>query len=1349
MCNGKIHLPDRRAARRFDRRWLSPFLRLGFTRPLEASDLGALHPSDNAEDLADKLQHLLDEQPAERPMVARLYRALIVHEPIMIIAGIGKLLGDMLGFIGPISLAGIVDFVAIKMRGNGAQDEVWGIVGYQMEKGYWWLLALFWSGILQNLCLHQHHAFAIRAGVHIRSALSVLAYRKAMRMSAQAKSAFGAGFVQNLASTDANTVNMVYWFIHYSWAAPLQLCICMAMLYAQLGPSAFVALGVLIALVPVQGMIASMTSRYMKATMTFSDSRVKLINEIVTGIRIIKFMAWESPFSKRVQDARSGELNQKRKAAVVNAINSTVLDAGPLAVALLSFLSYGYTSTEPLTATRAFTALSLFNILRLPLMVFPSLISTIASADVSVNRLAKFFDSPDMVDYRTFSDDQQAKEASDVGAAPAAAIELKNATLAWDAPVAAVSTKGVKPASESATSPDSIAVTVAEQFLLRNVNLAIPTGKLTTIVGAVGSGKSSILSAVLGEMNLNAGQVVLRRSPGAESANSVPGSASIAYCAQSPWILNASIKDNILFGSQFDEKRFERAIDVCALTADLAILPAGVGTEIGERGVNLSGGQKARVALARAVYSTCPIVLLDDVLSAVDAHVARHIFTHAICGEMKGRTIVLVSHQLQFVPGSDLVVVMDKGSVLQTGSYGELIRAAVPAASAAVSLAAMMQQRGAIDSTLADSASGVVAAAAVSAVVPSPVIATTGRNTPGSADAAAAKASEPGGQSSPVAAAPAAGDKGKLMTDEDRLRGSVPVTIYWSYLRSFGAVILLWLVATLLASNTGRVGTDWWLGVWSTDELNETVGYYVGIHAAITAATSLLVFAHMLCWAFGGVHAALLLHNSMFDRVLRSPTSFFDTTPVGRILNRFSADISTVDKDLPASFNSFVNLFARIGASIVVQAVILPWTLIAVAPVALLYYGAQQFYRHSSRELKRLDAVSKSPVYAHLSESLSGLPVIRAFNGEARFIASMHAKVDANVKVYWRGHLINRWLGLRLDWIGSLLVGSTGLVAVLTAGQINPGLIGLALSYSLALTGNLNWLVRSSTETETYLASVERIEHYAGLPVERPAVIESNRPNAIWPSQGGISVRELTVRYRPDLPPVLSAVTFDVQPGHKVGICGRTGSGKSSLMLSLFRILEAESGSISIDDVDTATIGLDDLRSRLATIPQEPILFSGPLRYNLDPLNAYTDNDIWLALERVQLSSVVRSMGGLDAAVTEGGDNLSVGQRQLLCMARALLKKAKVLVLDEATASVDVQTDSLIQSMIRTVFVDATVLVIAHRIDTILDCDRVLVLDGGRVAEYGHPKDLMAREEGSMFGQLVKQSAANHTNQKQ
>lgn len=1068
--------------------------------------------------------------------------------------------------------------------------------------------------------------------------------------------------------------------------APIQLAICLYLLYRQIGPTAFVALGVLFASILPQAKVSSIISSFAKETAKFADDRVKLINEVFSGIRIVKLMAWESSFTSKILAVRFNELILKRKSAIMGALTSTIMMASPLIVALATFPIYS--SLYGMTPGGAFSALTLFNILRLPLMVIPMLIMNIATANASIDRLALFLSSPDMIDYR-----------EEISLSFSAAVEFVDATFGW------VRADGLEIEETSDGSDEPIRQDPVAT--LHNLTLSIPKGKLTVVAGSVGSGKSSLLSALLGEMESWSGTVSLSESR-----------SSIAYAAQQPFILNATLRENILFGLDEDRHRYQAVLDACALLPDLEVLPAGDETEIGEKGVSLSGGQKARVSLARALYSSCPLVLLDDPLSAVDAHVAKYLIDKVLCGNLlNGRTVILVTHQIAIAtPVADFIVIMDAGKIVQKGSFDEL--------------------KGEKDSHF----NRMMSIASIKMSVPkeesesSSVLIKNDIKTSASNDKCLSSSMDKTDKS-----------VSKIMTDEDRLRGGVPSSVYLMYLYSLGSTPLAVIAITLAAVNVGSVSIDWFLGLWSTDELSASVDFYIGVYAAIVIGTIFVNFVEYIAWAVGGIISAKKLHDQMLTRVLRAPTSFFDTTPLGRIINRFSTDVATIDVSLPASFSSYMNLTSKILSTIVVQGIILKFTFIAYLPIGILYYLIQAFYRNSSRELKRLDATSKSPIYAHIAETLSGLTTIRAYGGDSRFLKECQIRIDSNNRAVYISNLINRWLGLRLDWIGAILVGTTGITAVTTAGRVNSGLIGLAIAYSLSITGLLNWMVRGSTETETHLASVERMQHYSSIAVERPPVVSENRPGANWPSQGVISVRNLTVRYRPELAPVLKNVSFDVMAGHKIGVCGRTGSGKSSLMLALFRIIEAdEEGSIEIDGINIGSIGLDDLRSRLAIIPQDPTLFAGTLRYNLDPLGERTDEELVSTMLNIEgLQVAADSVGGLEGTISDGGENLSVGQRQLVCLCRAVLRQSKILVLDEATASVDGKTDDMIQKMLRTeVFARTTILVIAHRINTIIDCDRVLVLENGAVSEYGSPKELLKKQGGS-FASLVERSEGN------
>lgn len=832
------------------------------------------------------------------------------------------------------------------------------------------------------------------------------------------------------------------------------------------------------------------------------------------------------------------------------------------------------------------------------------------------------------------------------------------------------------------------------------------------------------------------------------------------------------------------------------------------------------------MSIARAIYSDASVILLDDVLSAVDAHVGHHIFTHAIrpqtpaapTGDWRfgpcfaGRTVLFVSHQLKFVGHTDHVVLMHDGHIVTEGSFAsvrELFEAvpadAIPedavvglpgspdAANAGartvststapgdadassptrsrqqsscgvnvtlpngavapaelVRLVQMMTEMSlnydptaeaeAVAEAEADAEAGVAAEAEAQAKVEGATEVAAVDLT----DASAAKSVDADATAAEATAKRTA--EGKLTQKEDREEGTVAPTVYMGYVRALSIAAACLIGFVLLLTNGAKITTDWWLARWSADTFDETTNYYVMVYGILTGAGIVTIMVHEVVWAFAAVRAARILHRSMLGRIVHAPSSFFDTTPLGRILNRFSGDIQHVDKDLPRALSGFCKILLLVVATVIVQAVLFPWAIVGFVPIIILYIMIQQYYRKTSREIKRLDSISRSPVFIQLAEALTGLSTLRAFDLQERSRQRMELNIDTNNQAFWKGNVINRWLGVRLDLIGALLIFVTALVAVITAGTVDPGLAGLSLTYALLITGLLNWVVRQFTETETFMASVERIQHFCEIKTEAAPIIEDNRPAQEWPSAGRVVARNLSIRYRPELPLVLRDVNFEVLPGEHVGVVGRTGSGKSTLMLALFRIVEAAGGTVEIDGQDISQIGLEDLRSKLAIIPQDPVVFSGTMRYNLDPTEQYTDAELWRALAKVELKAVVERMdGGLDGEVLEGGDNFSVGQRQLICLARAVLRQAKVLVMDEATASIDTATDEIIQRMIREEFQSCTVLTIAHRINTIADSDKIIVLERGELKEMGSPQELLATP-GSLYKALVERSQRQEEN---
>ena len=756
-------------------------------------------------------------------------------------------------------------------------------------------------------------------------------------------------------------------------------------------------------------------------------------------------------------------------------------------------------------------------------------------------------------------------------------------------------------------------------------------------------------------------------------------------------------------------------------------------TEIGEKGINLSGGQKTRISLARAVYQNHDIYLLDDPLSAVDAHVGRAIFRNCIRGLLKNKCVVLVSHALEYLPVCDQVLVMEKGAIVDSGSYKDIAEKKTGVLASLLQAQAEAQSQTAQDDTVS------------SPVTP---IAEEGIFNPleeKTSITSVEVAKEPNVSSeSGTDKTPTEEKKGDLTTVETRVEGQVNKSVYKMYFTAAGgACVIFWVLVTFLITEVAHAINDYWLTYWNNKTGNHSSLWYVGIYALLALFYVIVITIRYIATYFTGLRASSALHDSLLQGIFRSPMSFFDQTPLGRITNRISKDIYTVDKTLPGVFQSFLNCLFSVIATLVVILLAMPLFIVVIIPLTFYYLYEGKFYIKSSREIKRLDSISRSPIYANFGETLDGTPVIRAYQKQQQFIEKNYQLLDLNQRAYFIISSSNCWLGIRLEFAGTVIIGATALLAVLSRNPSNTtftSMAALAISYSLNITQALNWVVRMTTDMETQIVAVERIEEYSNLPSEAPAHIEDHIPPTEWPSQGDIVIDNLTMRYRPELEPVLKSLSLHIQPGEKIGVVGRTGAGKSSLILCLMRIIELEGGSITIDGLNIKEMGLEDLRSKIAIIPQEPLLFSGTLRANLDPQGKYTDEEIWSSLERAQMKNViVEAPNGLDTAVEEHGTNYSVGQRQLLCVARALLRKSKVILMDEATASIDLETDMKIQKTIRNEFSESTVITIAHRIHTIIDSDRVVVLEMGELKEFEKPSVLLS-DKSSMFSQLVEKS---------
>eukprot|EP00746_Dinoflagellata_sp_MGD_P011278 gnl/MRDRNA2_/MRDRNA2_123593_c0_seq1.p1 gnl/MRDRNA2_/MRDRNA2_123593_c0~~gnl/MRDRNA2_/MRDRNA2_123593_c0_seq1.p1 ORF type:complete len:953 (+),score=230.34 gnl/MRDRNA2_/MRDRNA2_123593_c0_seq1:187-2859(+) len=859
--------------------------------------------------------------------------------------------------------------------------------------------------------------------------------------------------------------------------------------------------------------------------------------------------------------------------------------------------------------------------------------------------------------------------------------------------------------------------------VLKTIDFVAESGKLTAIVGPVGCGKTTLLQALLGEAEVLKGNVTLK--------------GKVAYVAQQAFILNTTLRQNITFAqnaSSIDKDaaykaKYERVLEECCLLDDLQILPGGDMTEIGEKGVNLSGGQKQRVSLARAVLSDSDIYLLDDPLSAVDAHVGKSLFNLIHDGYLKGKTRILVTHQSQYLPKCDSIYVMEDGCIKASGTYQELLAKN------------LIQQEKDDEGDVTDATKQ----SDVQLKVPGARKSMVSASIPD-----VLKVPDKRKSVNPVAKTPKAAQlDGKLTENEFKEEGEVKWPVVKKFLAASGALPLLCLCVGLCGESIAKLVCDSWLAVYSTgegygmDNVNEKpVEFFIGIYLVTGIAQSIFVYIRTLTLlGFVCYNASKRLHKETLEAVLRAPTSFFDTTPLGRILNRFTRDIEALDAQLPQNVQQLLGCASITVGTVVFVIVAHPWVAVAMVPLAVFYWRLAAFFRMSPRETQRIESITRSPIFAQFSETLNGLSTVRAFGIQNLMQRIMNGHVDTNNGVYFIQQALGQWLSLRLDFIGVTIAGLSGLVPVIQVSQgqaVNAGFSGLAGAYALELSTFLKHLTKMVSETEQKFNSVERLTEYIDdlVPEAQWTCLEDSKLDPQWPATGGLKFADVTMSYRKSLEPALRGVSFEIAGGQKVGVCGRTGSGKSSLMNALLRLVEYN-GSIFLDGVDIANVGLHTLRHRISLIPQDPVLFAASVRENLDPIEAAEgDEALKQALQHVNLHEEVERLGGLGYTVSDGGSNFSVGQRQLLCLARAVLRKSRLILLDEATASVDHDTDALIQGAIRREFAGSTVLTIAHRLNTILDSDCIIVMSDGIVAESGSVQTL-CKDTNSMFSKLV------------
>ncbi|MGH0124216.1 UNVERIFIED_CONTAM: hypothetical protein FKN15_024645 [Acipenser sinensis] len=1201
--------------------WFTGLVVKGYKKPLKAEDLWSLRKDDTSEKIISdlkqewsvecaKLQQKTDSLSptatlgSKMPDQAQLLRKLQKEQS----SGF-CLLRALARVFGPYFLSGTLCLVVHDVFMFSIPQVLSLLLAFMSDadaplwKGYFYAALMFLVSCMQSLFNHQYMCSCFTVGMRVKTAIMGLVYRKSLVITNAARRTCTVGEIVNLVSADTQKLMDFVVYFNAVWLAPIEITLCLFFLWQHLGPSALAGIATIILIFPLNGVIAKQRSKLQEVQMKHTDGRIKLMNEILNGIKILKFYAWEKAFLERVLGYRAKELKALKKSQILYSISIASFNSSTFLIAFVMFGVYVLIDERNvLDAQKVFVSMALINILKTPLSLLPFSMST------------------------------------------------------------------------------------TMQQLLIKVDAYLSVSRQ---------------QCASGERYF---QLVKRRS-------------------------------------SMSKERY------AIIMPDLEILPAGDETEIGEKGLNLSGGQKQRVSLARAVYRKAAVYLLDDPLSAVDAHVGQHIFEKVIGpkGVLRDRTRVLVTHGLSYLPQVDLILVLVDGEITEMGSYQELLNRQGAFAEFIHAYASKERKESSVHRggqvlfemlyvsadpcvTIADTRKS-SSRLSVTDYMPVSRDLSQEQLVSGDTGSPSLQNVEP---SSETDQPEVAEDAGKL-TEADRAKtGRVKLAIYMEYFKTIGLALILPIIFLYVFQQAASLSYNYWLSMWADDPVvNGTqldTDFKLGVYGALGFAQGIAIFGTTVAISVGGIIASRHLHQDLLHNMLRSPMSFFERTPSGNLLNRFSKEVDAIDCMIPDGLKMMLGYLFKLLEICIIVLLATPIAAVIILPLGLFYGFIQSFYVATSCQLRRLESVSRSPIYTHFNETVQGASVIRAFGEQPRFILQTNQRVDENQKSYFPRFVATRWLAVNLEFLGNGIVLSAAIFSVMAKGTLSPGIVGLSVSHALQVTGILSWIVRSWTDVENNIVSVERVKEYADTPKEAAWTLENSPMPPAWPQTGTIELRGYGLQYRKGLEWALKDISINIQEREKVGIVGRTGAGKSSLALGIFRILEAAKGEIFIDGINIAEIGLHELRSRITIIPQDPVLFSGTLRMNLDPFDAYSDEEVWNSLELAHLKNFVSGLPDrLNHECSEGGENLSLGQRQLVCLARALLRKTKILVLDEATAAVDLETDNLIQSTIRSQFEECTVLTIAHRLNTVMDYTRVIVMDKGLIVESDSPSNLIGQ----------------------
>ena len=1326
--------------------WMAPLMSTGYQRPLELNDIWLVHPNRAAPVLSEKVTASFQKRVARGDKYPLLWA---MHETFKFefwLGGTCQLFSSIFQVMSPFTLRYLISFASQAYLAQHTNSKA-----PHIGKGIGLVIGITLMQMLQSMGTNHFIYRGQMVGAQSRGTLITIIFEKAMRISGRAKAGgraiedehhndekatvtneaekegffkrminnrlhpkggpqvtvdkaqgvsgdgagWGNGRVVNLMSTDTYRVDVASGMFHMVWTSPVAILITLVVLLVNLTYSALAGFALLVIGLPVLTKAIQSLFVRRRAINKITDQRVSLTQEILQAVRFVKYFGWESSFLERIGDIRKREIRAIQwLLAIRNAINAVSMSL-PIFASMLSFVTYSLSSHD-LNPAYVFSSLALFNSLRMPLNLLPLVIGQVVDAWSSLARIQDFLLAEEQKD--DFIWDMEGKSAA----------SMQHADFVWERTVTQdpdsktgpsltkTQLKAEKEAKKTATEEKSgedtsSTLTQVEPFKLQDMDFSIGRDELVAVIGGVGSGKSSLLAALAGDM---------RRTGGA-----VRMGATRAFCPQYAWIQNTSVKENILFGKDYNRKWYEAVVDACALRPDLDMLPNGDLTEIGERGITVSGGQKQRLNIARAIYFNSDIVLMDDPLSAVDAHVGRHIFDSAICGLLKSKCRILATHQLHVLSRCDRIIWMQEGRIETIDTFSNLMnnnRSFQNLMATTAQEEKVEEEAGVNEDEIEDEKK----------------------------DAKKRKSFKRGAA---------------LMQQEERAVKSVSWRVYAAYIRASGSLLYgPMVVLILILSQGGNITTSLWLSWWTSNKFGYSEGKYIGIYAALGVVQALLMFAFSVTLSILGTRSSRIMLRNALTRVLRAPMGFFDTTPLGRITNRFAKDVDIMDNNLTDAIRMYFFTLAMITSVFILIIVYFHYFAIALGPLFLMFLFSASYYRSSAREIKRHESVLRSGVFARFSEAVSGTSSIRAYGLQGQFIEGLRREVDQMNSAYYLTFSNQRWLSVRLDAIGNLLVFTTGILVVTSRFNVSPSIAGLVLSYILSIVQMIQFTVRQLAEVENAMVSTERLHYYGVQLDEEPPLHLCDMPDS-WPQKGEVVFNEVQMRYRDGLPLVLQGLNMTVAGGERIGIVGRTGAGKSSIMSTLFRLVELSGGSISIDGINIATVGLKDLRTRLAIIPQDPTLFRGTIRSNLDPFNEHTDLELWSALRQSDLVGPDEHLDDkthgrihLDGIVEEEGLNFSLGQRQLMALARALVRGSQIIVCDEATSSVDMETDQKIQRTIQTGFKGKTLLCIAHRLKTIINYDRICVMDQGRIAELDRPLRLW--EEGGIFRSMCDRS---------